>query len=359
MKKLIAIVGFCGMASLAGSAEILEQILVKVNGEILTKTELEERQVNAVRQRNRGITPEDIRSDLELKKMLDEVTPDILVDAIDEMLVIQRGKELGYRMGDEQFKSIIDNIRKENKLESEEVFEAALKQEGMTMSDLRRSLERQVITSRVQQVEVWNKIAITEAEAKTYYDAHKTEFTTPSAITLREILIEVPELRPQGQGSAGPGFSVGLDEEAREKADRLRVRAVGGEDFGKLAATESDAASKANGGLIGPINEEELAPALRQMLARMKVGEIAQPQRTPRGYQILKLETRTDTKVLSFEDAREQISDKVFQQKRRGEMDKYLVKLRSQAIIEWKNEEIKRAYEAALAQRLAQPAPPA
>ena len=75
---------------------------------------------------------------------------------------MQRGRELGYKMGDDQFKSIVENIRKENKLEDEAQFQAALKQEGMTLADLRKTLERQLIVSRVQQAEVWNKIGITD-----------------------------------------------------------------------------------------------------------------------------------------------------------------------------------------------------
>ena len=53
------------------------------------------------------------------------------------MLLVQRGKELGYTLSDEQFNSIVDNIKKENKIENDEQFQAALKQEGMTMADLR------------------------------------------------------------------------------------------------------------------------------------------------------------------------------------------------------------------------------
>ena len=52
------------------------------------------------------------------------------------MLLVQRGKELGYTLTDEQFKNIIENIKKENKIESEEAFQAALKQENMTMAEL-------------------------------------------------------------------------------------------------------------------------------------------------------------------------------------------------------------------------------
>jgi len=107
---------------LPASAEILERVLVKVNGEILTKTELEQRQILALRQRNPQMRDEDVKNDAQLKKMLDDVTPDVLVDAIDEMLLLQRGKELGYRLSDEQFTQILENIKKENRLETEEQF---------------------------------------------------------------------------------------------------------------------------------------------------------------------------------------------------------------------------------------------
>ena len=67
-------------------------------------------------------------------------------------------------MGDEQFNSIVENIRKENKLETEEQFQAALKQEGLTMLDLRRQLEKQMLVNRVQQTEVMGKIGVTDEE---------------------------------------------------------------------------------------------------------------------------------------------------------------------------------------------------
>ena len=132
-------------------ADILEQILVKVNGDIITKTDLETRQVAALRQRP---DYQQLRDTGALQKALAEITPRVIVDAVDEIILQQRGKELGYTMNDEQFKNIVENIRKENKLEDEAQFQAALKSEGMTMADLRKSLERQMIVTRVQQSEV-------------------------------------------------------------------------------------------------------------------------------------------------------------------------------------------------------------
>lgn len=324
-----------------GAQEIIEQVLVNVNGDILTKTDFEQRQVAVLRTRPElaNVTPESP----ELRKAVAEVTPDLILDAVDELLLIQRGRELGLSLGDEQFKTIVENIKKSNNLEDEERFQAALKQEGMTMADLRRSLERQMLVSEVQQRDVIAKIAVTDDEARAFYEANKQQFTTPSEITLREILVEVPV--------TDRGINVAQDDAARAKAEEIRKRLLAGEPFPRIAAEISDAPSKANGGLIGPITRDELAEALQAQVDRMKVGEITEVMRTQRGYQILKLESRTETRIRTFDDARTDISNRVGEQKMRGERMKYLERLREQATITWRNDELKKAYEQALSAR--------
>jgi peptidyl-prolyl cis-trans isomerase SurA len=329
--------------------EIIEQILVKVNGEIFTKTDLEQRQVAALRQKGQAI---DLKSDLsnaQLRKALDEVTPQIMVDAVDEMLIVQRGKELGYKLGDDQFKGVLENIKKENKMESEEQFQAALKAENMSLADLRRNLERQMIQQRVQQNEVLGKIGVTDDEARKYYESHLNEFTTPPTVTLREILVAV-------NGDAKV-LNVAADEAAQARAEAIRKRVTsGGESFEKLAAEVSDSPSKANAGLIGPLSVNDISPDLRKLIEGMKQGDVSELVRAPRGYQILKLETITPTQTMSLEQAREQISERVFTDKRKAEFQKYLLKLRTQAIIEWKNEDVRKAFEEGLKQQTAPPA---
>ena len=317
-------------------AEIIEQILVRVNGEVFTKTDLETRQVARLREMQGQKVDLKTDNNDELRKTLDEITPQLLVDAVDEMLVVQRGKELGYTLGDTQFQTVLKDIRTQNKLETEEQFQAALQQEGLTLADLRKNLEHEMVFQRVQQNEVMNKVAMTDDEAHAYYDSHLTEFTTPAAVTLREILMSPP---------ADPrGVNVAAEEAAKARADAIRTRALAGEAFEKLAADFSDSASRANGGLIGPIKLEELSAELRTMIEAMKIGEVSEPLRTTRGYQILKLESLSPKQTLAFDQARAQIADRVIGDKRKREFLKYLEKLRAQAIIEWKNEDIKKAY---------------
>jgi peptidyl-prolyl cis-trans isomerase SurA len=348
LKRFVVAVMLLGAVA-AVRGEIIEQILVKVNGEIFTKSDLEQRQVAALRQKGQAIDLKGDLSNAQLRKALDEVTPQLMVDAVDEMLIVQRGKELGYKLGDDQFKSVLENIKKENKMESEEQFQAALKAENMSLADLRRNLERQMIQQRVQQNEVLGKIGVTDDEARKYYESHLNEFTTPPTVTLREILIAV--------NTDAKGLNVAADEAAQARAEEIRKRVTsGGDSFEKLAAEVSDSPSKANAGLIGPLSVNDISPDLRKLIEAMKQGDISELVRAPRGYQILKLETITPTQTMSLEQAREQISERVFTDKRKAEFQKYLQKLRTQAIIEWKNEDVRKAFEEGLKQQGAPPA---
>ena len=334
------------MAGAAGRAEIIEQILVKVNGEIFTKSDLEQRQVAALRQKGQQIDLKSDPTNEQLRKMLDEVTPQIMVDAVDEMVVVQRGKELGYKLSDEQFTRVVSDIRRENKIETDEQFQAALKSENMTLADLRRQLERSMIVQKVQQNEVLGKIGVTDDEARKYYQTHMNEFTTAPAVTLREIQVSVP--------TDARGINAAADEATKARVEEIRTRLTkGGESFEKLAADVSDSPSKANGGLIGPLSLNDISPEVRKLLEALKPGEVSDVIRTPRGYQLLKLETQTQTQTLPFEQARDQISERVFTDKRKAEFQKYLEKLRTQAIIEWKNQDVKRAFEEGLKQQQA------
>jgi peptidyl-prolyl cis-trans isomerase SurA len=330
----VIVLAVVALAVATARAEIIERLLVKVNGDIITQSDLETRQGEALRTQKVNVRT---LSNTELDKLLAELTPQIIVDAVDELLLLQRGRELGYRLTDDKFKQVLENIKKENKIETEEQFQNALKAENMTLAELRIRLEKSMILQRVQGEEVGGRISVSETEAKAYYEAHKAEFTTPATMMLREILVAVPVSKL--------GFSAGQDEAARAKADALLARLKAGDSFEKAVADVSDAPSKANGGLIGPISLTDIVPALRQVLEPLKAGEITDVVRTQAGYQIYKVDTLNETKVLPWEEAREEIGNRVGYSKQSAEFARYMQKLRAQAVIEWKNAELKKLYD--------------
>ena len=343
MKKAQLVVILCAvLGTVAAAAEILEQVLVKVNGEIVAKTEFERLQIAALRDLPNQPDPTRM-TDAELSNALSQVTPQVIVTLIDEMLLLQRAKELGYAVTDAQFSQVLESIKKDNKIESDEQFEAALKGEGLTLAQLKQMLTKRMLIGQVQQREIGSRVDVTEDEERAYYEAHPTEFATTPSVTLREILVNA-EVDPVKKAA-----SVGALDEAREKADAIRARVLKGESFDKLAAEVSDAPSKANGGLIGPISRDEMNEELLKMISKMKVGEITPVINTPTGAQMFKLESSIESTTLPFEAARARIADRLAQEKMGQELRKYLQRLRAQAIIEWKTDDLRKAWEIGVA----------
>jgi parvulin-like peptidyl-prolyl isomerase len=320
---------------------VLQKVLVKVNGGIFTKTELEDLQIEAIREDSkRQITPLDLKNDATLRAELIKITPELLAGAIDQLIVVQRGRELGLRMSDETYKNYLENIKKENQFD-DATFKQALAQQGLTIEQLRPRIEKIYLQQEVMRRDVQPRIAITEEEARQYYRAHPQEFMKPTMITVREITVLVPSEARSGEQVV----NVAVDEAALEKVKSARARALKGEDFAALVTELSQSGSKANGGLIGPLNLNELAEGLQKLLTPLKTGDIAEPIRTPNGYQLLKVELKDEATVQPFDEVRTEVTNKVQQERGNVEMKKFVDSLRGQAIIEWKDEDLKRMYE--------------
>lgn len=324
------------------SAEILEQVLVKVNGEIVTQTEFHRIQLAALREMPNQPDPSRL-PDAELSKLLAQITPQAIVTLIDEMLLMQRAKELGLTVGDAQFAQVLDSIKKDNKMETDAAFEAALKSEGLTLAQLKQMLSKRILIGQVQQREIGSRVDVTEAEERAYYDSHLSEFATTPSVTLREIQVNAV-VDPVKKAA-----SVGALDDAREKAAAIRARIVKGEPFEKVAAEASDSPSKANGGLIGPISRDEMNEELLKMIAKMKTGELTPVINTATGAQFFKLESSIESTTLPFESARARIADRLTSEKIGAEFQKYMQRLRAQAIMEWKSEDLRKAWEIGIA----------
>ena len=303
-----------------------------MNGEIFTKSDLEQRQVAALRQKGQQIDLKSDPTNQQLRKALDEITPQIMVEAVDEMLMVQRGKELGYKLSDEQFKGVLDNIKKENKIENEEQFQAALKAENMTHG--RSAPEPRALDDRA-------------AGAAERGDRQDRRLRGRGAQVLRLAPQRIHDAADRSRCArfwspcrpTRKALNVAADEAAKTKAEEIRARVTkGGEKFEKLAAEISDAPSKANAGLIGPISLNDLVARAAEDDRSDEAGRGQQPVRDGARLSDATSSRRlTTAQTMPFEQAREQIGERVFTDKRKAEFQKYLEKLRAQAIIEWKN----------------------
>jgi peptidyl-prolyl cis-trans isomerase SurA len=334
-------------ASRQGERLTIEKVIVKVNGEILTQGQLEQMQIQELQEQKRQVESAKDLSRADVATAIAEVTPGLLLDAVDELLMVQAAREANIRFTEEQFRATVDSIKKDNKITNDADFNAALKQAGLTLDELRTNLEKKYLIRGLQTREIMRNVSITEEELRQYYKANQKQFMRPPSVTVREILVSVPTETVAGQQTV----NAAADEAAKAKAEALRERAVKGEDFVKLVAEASDAGTKANGGLNGPVNLGDLNPVIATAIEPLKPGEISAPIRVRTGYMVLKLETRTGEEPEPFEKVRNQLGNMIGEQRLQVEQQKYLQKLRAVALIEWKDDGFKKMYEAAEAKR--------
>ena len=333
-----------------GQSVIIQKIIVKVNGEIFTQTELVQRQIEELTEKNqRKFSPAELQNNATLQSALAEITPNILLRAVDEFLMVQRARELKITMREDWYQKTLTDIKAQNKLNDEQFQKALLDQLGMTMADYRKMLETQYLMRRVQEQEIAPGMGLTEEEMRQFYAAHPELFATPATITLREIFVAVPTETKGGEAVV----NVAAAEAAQAKIQAARDRVLKGEDFVKVAAEVSESASKDNGGLIGQLNVADLNPQIAAVVTKVKAGEITEPVRTANGYVIYKVDSKSETGVRPFEEVRVEVQQRIMNERIDKETDKFLEKQRAIALIEWKDEILKKMYEDALKARLA------
>jgi parvulin-like peptidyl-prolyl isomerase len=297
--------------SLAATAQaaIFERIVAKVNGEIITLSEFENRQLAEVTAAN---VPHD-----RVPAYLREHGERILQQTIDEMLVYQKGEEMGIaeRVTDDYIDKVVAEIKESNKIESDDVFRSQLAREGLTLEGLRRNIKRSIVRDQVIRMQVASKIVVTEEDLRKEYQRRRTEYTKPETVKLQEIV-----LKPDTP-------------EARTRATELVRRARGGDDFGALAKEFSVGATKAAGGDLGHVTQAELHPELRKAIAGAAVGHVADPIVLAGTVRVVKVNERQEARTIPFEEARTELADRVKSERRPAELSKFVEQLRGDSEI--------------------------
>jgi parvulin-like peptidyl-prolyl isomerase len=317
MKPLKRILPTLSLALALGAlarADLVERVIVRVNGDIVTQSEFEARQVAAVQTARVGAG--------EVERYLRENNARILQEAIDELLLVQRAGELGYKVPAAYLNEVIEGIKKENNIASDDDLRDQLRREGMSLDDLRRNIERSVLRRQVLQRELESKMTVPEPEARAEYDAHLADYTREPSVTLQEIFVK-------GEGS-----------EAREKAEALVVRARAGEDFGTLARENSQGATAQHGGDLGTLARGDLSPDLQKVAFALAPGAISEPIPQGGGYRLLKVVEKKDGSVVPFGEAKDELVRRLSQKRMASAYDEYVAGLRKGALIDLKVREV-------------------
>ena len=300
------------------AGKTIEEIIARVNNEIITLTEYEKARQTAeqdAKQECQGrCTPE------QLQTAIEDGQKNALRNLIDQSLLVQRCKDMGISVKPEVIKQL-DQIRQQNKLASIDDLEKAVTSEGMNWEDFQSNIENHLCTQKVIGQEVGSHITISDDEVQKYFEVHKTEFVRPEAVALREI-----QVNTQGKSADElPGL--------KKKAETALKRIQDGEDFGEIAKRYSDSSTKDQGGYLGTYKRGELAKELEDKVFAMKRNQLTDVLETKQGYLVLQVLEHYDEGQQSLDKVRNEIMEKLYSARMEPAMRTYLKTLREQSYV--------------------------
>src|SRR6266481_5027314 len=302
----------------AAEVKVIEQIVAKVNGDIITRGELEHS-----RQAMEADLKQQKAPEAKMQELLKEREADALKDQIDTLLLVQKAKELNINVDAEITRELAD-IQLQNKITDPDKFHIWVQEQaGMPFEDVRQQMKNKALQQRVIRQEVGGRLTglIPRAELLKYYDEHKSELVRQEQVFLREILLSAVGKTPEQVAAA------------EKRAKDILARVKKGEKFPELARDTSDAESAKNFGEIGWFKKSDLNPSL-QHLFKEKRGYLTDVMKTENGFVIFKLEERHEEGLAPFEEVENEITEKLYVPRMQPKVREYLTKLREQAFLE-------------------------
>ncbi len=298
----------------AASAETVERVVAKVNGQIITLSEFQGRQLEAAQAARVDAST--------VGAFLRQNNSRILQDAIDEILLLQKAEDADLKPPALYVDEVIGQIRKEHNLSTQQEMEAALAREGLTLGELRKNVERRILREMVVRRDIEPKMTVSEADLRAEYDrVRESQYTTPAKVKLQEIVI-----KDDGGGQA--------------LAKELAGKAQAGEDFAALAKAHSASPTRAHGGDVGEVAETDMNSDLRKVALALPIGGVSQPLRIEGGYRIVKLVGRSAAVVTPFDNVRDALRERLMMTRFEKEYDNYVQELRKSAQIELRVREV-------------------
>jgi peptidyl-prolyl cis-trans isomerase SurA len=322
------------LASLSPADTVVEEIIARVNNEIVTHTEY----IRSRDQLKQEIQQQDPAN---ADRIFAEKQRDVLRDLIDQQLLLQKGKDLGIT-GDTELIKRLDEMRKQMNLETMEDLEKAAEAQGASYEDFKQTMRNQIITQRVIGQEVGSKLAMNKEDEKKFYEQHRAEMEHPEQVRLSEILIapKTPA-KPAASTDAKPEPPSEAETEAalaaaKAKAEDLLDQIHKGTKFEDLAKKYSDGPSAKEGGDLSYFKRGTMPKELDDKVFALKTGEVSDVIRTKQGYAILLAAEHQMAGIPSLKEVEPRIQDALYMEKLQPALRAYLTTLREQAYIDYK-----------------------
>lgn len=291
--------------------DIVEAIVAVVNDDIITLSEYKQEYISRVRMLRAQLQGEELTQQEEFLKET------LLESLITDTLLLQEARKLGLNVT-EQVRMTLENIKRENNLTTDEQFQRALAQQGVTYEEFVKQMEQNMLKQNIIFSEVGRKIAIDDSEIVSYYKVHQEDFIEPIEYTLKMIYIAQEGKNP---------------EEIESKKTQVDQKIEVNEDFGQVATEFSEGPEKDSQGDLGSFKKGELQKELEQSVEGLEVGAITPWLNMQGAWYRLKLVDKKDRRLKDFQEVRKQIEEIIFEERQQEELEKYMLNIRNKSYI--------------------------
>ncbi len=318
---IIAAVAVCflsvGNAHAQSKGVVIEQIIARVNNQIVTLSDYQRAQqelVQEVAQDCQGCSQDRVQT------LAKEREKNLLRDMIDQQLLTERAKDMDINVEADLTKRL-DEVRKQNKLATMEDLEKAVEASGGSWEDYRRQMRNNLLTQEVIRREVGGRMDIPSEEVRKYYEAHKDQFNRPEEVALAEIFLSTENKSPEEI------------EVVRTRADDLHSRLVKGEDFAQLAKRYSTGSTADEGGELGVYERGQLSKQIEGAVFGLEKGEYSEVIQTKTGFEILKVLDHYQAGLQPLSKVEGEITNRLYQERMEPALRTYLAQLREESYV--------------------------
>ncbi len=295
--------------------DVVEAIVAIVNDDIITISDY---------MREYDMIYELLRSQLqgaEFTKQFEKEKEALLERMITERLLLQEVTRKDLRSTanvDEQIRSLIDDIKSQYNIESDEEFRRQMARQGVDFDAWIAQQEKTILQQALIFSEVGRSIAVDETDVVNYYDSHPEEFTDPPRYKLKGIFVSSEDKS---------------QETAQAKMREVDEKLAAGEDIEDLASQYSEGPEKESQGDLGEFKKGEMDDTLEQAVENLEVGESSPWVKISAGWFLLKLAEKTESRLRPFEEAKKAIENMLFMQEQQVRIQDYLDDLKKRSYI--------------------------
>ncbi len=291
-------------------------VMIRVNGEEITRGEIDEAMGLAMQQMAGRVPPE------QLQQMQAQMYNNLKEQLITKKLMDAAIAAANVEVSDEEVTEAMDKIRAS--VPQGQTLEAALAAAGTTMEELTENIKEQLKSRKFLESKLVGITDATEAEAKEFYDSNPDKFTKPETVSASHILIKFED-----------GDTDEIKAEKKAKLEKIRADIISGTNtFEEAAAQFSDCPSKVQGGSLGTFGKGQMVPEFEVAAFSQEKGEVGDIIETQFGYHIIKVSDHQEAGVVDFDEAKDQIISYLTGQKKQEAIAAYIKSLRDAATIE-------------------------